>query len=118
MESLHHYPRGIHGTALLLLRCSVTALLLMEAQKQGIFVEPSIGALLVGAIGVGLSLGIVTALCGIAVVVGGLVLLVSHHATVSGVCIVMLLLCGVIAMMGPGAYSVDSVLFGRRRVVL
>jgi hypothetical protein len=118
MESWHQYARGLKGIALLLLRGSVAALVLMEAQKQGLFTEPSAGAILLGAIGVGLGLGILTALCSITSVVGGLILLVSHHVTLSGLFIVTLILCSVIAILGPGAYSVDSVLFGRRRVVL
>ena len=118
MESWHNYSRGVNGVALLLLRGAVTALLLLEAQREVAFSAPSAVTFIVGAIGVGLSLGILTAICGVAAIAGGVMLLFGGHVAASGVGIITLILCGVVSMMGPGAYSLDCVIFGRRRIVL
>jgi hypothetical protein len=74
--------------------------------------------LVVAAIGVGLCLGILTGVCAIAAIAGGVSLLMTGHMTSSESGIVTLLLCLVVSILGPGAYSLDCVLFGRRKVVL
>jgi hypothetical protein len=112
------YPRGRNGIALLLLRTSVVALLMFEAQDQSLFIEHSIIAIVVGMIGVGLGIGIFTSLCGVVAIVAESVLFLTGRANASVVWAVTLILCAVISMMGPGAFSMDCALFGRRRVVL
>ncbi len=74
--------------------------------------------LVAGIIGIGLCLGILTGLCAIAAIAGGVSLLVTGHIAGSYSGIVTLCLCSVVSMLGPGAYSLDCILFGRRKIVL
>jgi hypothetical protein len=118
MESLYQYPRNLKGIALLLLRLSVATLLLLDAYANGLFLVPSALGILLSLIGVGLSIGILTPLCGIAGSIEEITLLLSGRISMPGYCVVSLVLCLVVAIIGAGAYSLDGVLFGRRRVVL
>jgi hypothetical protein len=118
MLNSHDCRRGIPGIALLVLRASVAALIMIEAQHQHLFSAPSIVTILLGAIGVGLGLGILTALCGVAAIVAGISLLLTGHVGPSNSGMVALALCLVVSILGPGVYSLDCLLFGRRRIVL
>jgi hypothetical protein len=118
MVGCHDCTRGLRGLALFLLRMSVTAMILIEAEGQHLFAEPSIVTILIGVIGVGLSLGFFTAPCGVAAILGGISLLLTGHIAASGPGIVTLFLCATVSMLGPGVYSLDCTLFGRRKIVL
>jgi hypothetical protein len=118
MLSWYDCTRGIRGVALLVLRTSVAAHILIEAQRQHLSAEPSIITILLGALAVGLSLGILTAVCGGAAILGGISLLMTAHIEASECCIVTLFLCAAVSILGPGVYSLDWILFGRRRVIL
>jgi hypothetical protein len=93
-------------------------LILIGAQGQHLFAAPSIATLVVAAIGVSLCLGILTGVCAIAAIAGGVSLLMTGHITSSDSGIVTLLLCLVVSILGPGVYSLDCILFGRRKIVL
>jgi hypothetical protein len=118
MLSWYDCARGIRGVALLVLRTSVAAHILIEAQRQHLFAEPSVVTILLGTLGVGLSLGILTAVCGLAAILGGISLLLTGHIGASECGIVTLFLCAAVSILGPGVYSLDWILFGRRRVIL
>lgn len=118
MVGWYDSTRGIRGAALLVLRTSVAVHILIEAQRQHLFAEPSIVTILLGILGVGLSLGILTTLCGIVAILGGVSLLLTGHIGASDCGIVTLFLCASVSILGPGVYSLDWILFGRRRIVL
>jgi hypothetical protein len=111
------FPRGLPGVALLLLRASVALALLLESfgHRQG---------LSVWAVGVALLLAL--ALCAgyLTPIAAGLVFVA--HALVwsflevasAPVAAIVALNAVALAFLGPGAYSVDSYLFGRRVVVI
>ena len=117
VESLYRYPRGIVGFALLLLRGSVGILLLANGCSEIFATNLSIVSLIRLIVSLGFCLGLFTPLLGIIAAAISLWPLLSAHMTLSLVPIAALILSIAIAILGPGAYSVDALLFGRRRVV-
>lgn len=114
------FPAGAPGAALLLLRLSVAAhasvecvLVLQNANDLPIWAGSTV--LLVAAI---LGLGYLTPIVSLLSASAG-ALLSLHLGMLPNADSVFLLIDGiVVAMLGPGAYSVDARLFGRRVVVL
>jgi hypothetical protein len=111
------FPTGLPGLALLLLRGSVAIALLVEAFSHHDVLS---GWMRAGAIliSVALSVGYLTPIVAVmALVAHGLIwssLGVGSAATAT----VIALNAAALALLGPGAYSVDSYRFGRRVVVL
>ncbi len=118
MLSSHEYTRGTRAAALFVLRMSLAALILLEAERQHLFVAPSILTILLGGVAVGLCLGILTSTCGLFALIGGVSLLATGHLIATEFGLVTLLLCPVVSILGPGVYSLDCALFGRRKIVL
>jgi hypothetical protein len=119
------FPAGWPGAGLLLLRTTLG--LTLVTQSAGYFVNwhdlgslTRLVALLAGVSGVSLSVGYVTPFAG---VVGGVVtvnsamsypsLFDTRLATVLAISIAVAILC-----LGPGAFSIDARLFGRREIVI
>ena len=113
------FPPGGPGFGLLLLRISVAAtFVLSAANRTGI---SSIHPLLVGALLVSLCLttGVLTPYLSFIVCVYALVNLFSAGSYLDELVLASLLLsAAALALLGPGAYSVDARLFGRRVVVV
>ena len=113
------FPPGGPGIGLLLLRISVAATsVLVVADRTGF---ASIHALFLGAmlVSLGLTIGLLTPYLSFVVCVYGLVSLFgagSHLAEL--VSASLFLSAAALALLGPGAYSVDARLFGRRVVVV
>lgn len=111
------FPRGLPGLALLLLRVSVATALLVEIHSHRRDLSGWIQAAAI-LISVASSAGYLTPI----VAVMGLV----FHALIwcglgigsAAVAIMISLDAIALALLGPGAYSVDSYRFGRRVVVL
>lgn len=106
------FPEGGPGVGLLLLRLSVALSLLLH---------PSGGALARGVLtlpAIGLCLGVLTPLlavvCGLYACYG---LLVMGGATLPEA-VGALLAASALALLGPGAYSLDARLFGRRVITV
>jgi len=116
VESLYRYPRGIVGFALLLLRGSVGILLLSNGCAEILTTNLSIVSLIRLVVSLGFCLGLFTPVLGIIAVAICLLPLFSAHMTLFLVPAAALILSIAIAILGPGAYSVDALLFGRRRV--
>ena len=99
--------------ALLLLRISVVAFLItVGVHYNGSFYGLILAAILL--ISISLLIGFLTPfLCGIAValVIGKMV--INPQAS-SVVCVIAIANAVALALLGPGAYSLDSKLFGRR----
>lgn len=117
MEALYRYPRGVVGFALLLLRIAAGILLLANGCSE-ILRNPSTVSLVRLFVGLGLCLGLFTSFLGIIAVILSLWALFWPHTSLSLVQVATLILSLAIVILGPGAYSVDALLFGRRRVIL
>jgi hypothetical protein len=111
------FPQGGPGVGLLLLRVSVAAVLLINAANLG---GLSLSLLIAGAslISISLSVGFLTPYlsviaCGFAVAT----LLIGPHSC-NPLYVFPILDAGAVTLLGPGAYSVDAKLFGRRVTVV
>ena len=113
------FPPGGPGIGLLLLRISVaTRFVLIVANQTGFF---SIHLLSVGALLIALSLiiGLLTPYLLFVVCVYALVNLFGASSRLDELLLASLFLnAAALALLGPGAYSVDARLFGRRVVVV
>jgi hypothetical protein len=111
------FPQGGPGVALLLLRVSVVAFLIIVAANYN---GSSNRLLLVGAsiMSISLSIGFLTPfLCVIvvALLIGNII--VNPQAS-SVLCVIAIANAAALGLLGPGAYSLDSKLFGRRVTIV
>jgi hypothetical protein len=118
MGSLHQYPRNFGGVALLLLRSSVGLLLLCSVHAGRPNAASSLLMIVATVMCIGLGVGILTQVLSATALMCGLVLLCTVPTYLSMVSVVTLLLCTATAILGAGAYSLDGVLFGRRRIII
>jgi hypothetical protein len=118
MDSLHRYPRNLAGLALLLLRASVGLLLLANVHGETLLTNPDIVAIVAATLCFGLCLGIFTPLLSSLAFLGGIGYIIWLPAGPLLIGLVTLLLCVSTAILGAGAYSIDGILFGPRRVIL
>ena len=111
------FPQGGPGVALLLLRISVVSFLIVIAVNyNGPYHRLVFAA--VSLISIGLLIGLlIPFLCAIAVafVIGDM--LIHAHAN-PVICVIAIANTVALALLGPGAYSLDSKLFGRRVTVV
>jgi uncharacterized membrane protein YphA (DoxX/SURF4 family) len=110
------FPTGAPGIALLLLRISLAAAVLDGGPSCLELRPPKLVCLALAGLGVLLCLGLVTPI--ISAILCGIELVVFFAG--AGEWRFFLLVCPTavaLAMLGPGAYSVDAKLFGRREVV-
>jgi apolipoprotein N-acyltransferase len=111
------FPGGLPGLALLALRSSVAFALLIDNFDRGPELSgwlKGAGVLLAGALWVGYLTPVV------AIMALMLHVLIWLHLGFTSLFLASVVLVDalVLALLGPGAYSVDSYLFGRRMVVL
>ena len=107
------FPQGGPGIALLLLRISVVALLV----TVGVYYNGSFYRLILAAIllvSISLLIGFLTPfLCAVAAVLVIGKMIINPQAG-SVLCVIAIANAVALALLGPGAYSLDSKLFGRR----
>ena len=112
------FPAGLPGIALLLLRLSVAAMLFIEPTGRWLWPAPTwlliAGVIAVIAVSVGFLTPLFALVCGLLKVCA----LSSAAQIVAPLVILALLLAAALAMLGPGAYSLDARMFGRRVVLL
>src|SRR5262245_5127771 len=112
------FPQGGPGVALLLLRVSVVANLILNPVISQCLLSNRLffaGAVLVSAFVI---IGFLTPAVSAAVGTAAIACLVTGLHSFSLVHGVSVLDAGALALLGPGAYSLDSWLFGRRVTVL
>jgi hypothetical protein len=111
------FPQGGPGVALLLLRISVvTFLIVIAVNYYGSYHGLVLASVLL--ISVSLLIGFLTPyLCPIAIllVIGNMII---NPNTSSIICVIAIANAVALALLGPGAYSLDSKLFGRRVTVV
>jgi uncharacterized membrane protein YphA (DoxX/SURF4 family) len=121
------FPRGLPGIGLLVLRLAIGAKPVVEASScllhpQGLKLEVSLLSLLVLGAGTFIVLGFLTQLvAGVSVLAGAGVYLwhpawASCFLNLSGLDMIVVALA--IALLGPGAISLDAYFFGRRKIVI
>lgn len=111
------FPRGRSGLGLLIVRATVAAVILIIASAH--LVNGAFGALSVLLMGLAIliGLGLFTSLVSMLAAVLILALtLVSHSEPILGTTLAAL--SAAVALMGGGAYSIDGLLHGRRRIIL
>lgn len=111
------FPQGGPGLALLLLRISVAATFFIEAvHRYGMSSSYFLfaGVLLIST---SLTIGLMTPLLSVVVGVSAAVSLVINLRT-DLVLVSLILNSTALALLGPGAYSLDARMFGRRVVVV
>jgi hypothetical protein len=111
------FPTGAAGVALVLLRLSVSALLVANVvlSEDPILHMWELTGL--GLLGVSLCLGVFTPVASILTCLIEITALSDLKQLGVTHFIVSILIAASLAMLGPGAYSVDARMFGRRLVV-
>ena len=106
------FPSGLAGVGLLLLRLSVASLIVAMVYLNSTPKWPdTCVAILAVALLAGLFTRFAAALCAALV----MLFVLRHHDSVADVVIVLHAASAIaVALLGPGAFSVDAYLFGRR----
>jgi hypothetical protein len=115
------FPQGRPGVALLLLRISLAATLLVSlAKRPDVSSAPLLFAaiLVVCLVSVSLSVGFLTPLLSIIAGVAVIANLLIDFNLGNFICLFSIVNAAALALLGPGAYSVDARLFGRRVIVI
>jgi len=112
------FPAGAPGIALLLLRLSVAAMLFIDPAGR-VFWPASLWLAVVSlvaaiAVAAGFLTPILALICGALKVCA----LIGSAYGIAPLIVLALLLSFAVAMLGPGAYSLDAKMFGRRVVLL
>ena len=121
------FPHGLPGIGLLVLRLAIGAKLLIEASscmldQQGLKLGVCLLCLFVLGIGTSFVVGFLTqVVAGVSVLAGAAVYLwhpawLSTFLNLPGLDTIGVALA--IALLGPGAISLDAYLFGRRKIVI
>lgn len=112
------FPAGAPGIALLLLRLSVAAMLFIDHAGNVSWPAPSWLSIVSVIAALAMAAGLLTPL--LALICGALKIwaLIGTAHSLTPLIVLALLLSLAVAMLGPGAYSLDAKMFGRRVVLL
>ena len=112
------FPAGAPGIALLLLRVSVAAMLFIDPAGRVSWPAPIWLTVVSLVAAIALATGFLTPI--LALICGALKVyaLIGTAHGIAPLLVLALLLAFAVAMLGPGAYSLDAKMFGRRVVLL
>jgi hypothetical protein len=112
------FPSGTVGAALLLFRISVTASLLLDGTLRGTLVTSIWVAAVFAVPALALCLGFLTPyVCGLVCL--GEIGVLWFTGTPNGLHLeISIVNSALLAVLGPGAYSIDARVFGRRLITL
>ena len=112
------FARGWPGAGLLLQRVIAAALLLYSSIVQILHTTHALSIIpqmTAAAAGLLLLLGLWTPLAGVVVAISELAIVISHRPD-PWLYVLLATLGATLAMIGPGAWSIDARLFGRKQV--
>lgn len=112
------FPQGGPGIALLLLRFSVTGVFLFRFWAHLASTVPQWIFFVVCLFSLSLCVGLFTPLLAVLVCLIGIYSLIHTGVGTALINLCATLDAGALALLGPGAYSVDALLYGRRVVVV
>lgn len=112
------FPEGRAGIALVLMRISVSATLLIYALAQFPAPLPQWQCLALIVLSACVGIGLMTPLFSVLSCIVGLARLLGWGETPVSIDVLSTLNAAALALLGPGAYSLDARLFGRRVVML
>ena len=111
------FPRGAAGLGLIVLRLCCASAILALAADPGESATPTWAGVGLGCLALSLLVGALTPIaCTVGAVVEALILVHGHEAD-PGRAALALLATVALGLIGPGAYSIDAKLFGRRRIM-
>ncbi len=112
------FPNGWPGCGLLILRIAAGSLLLTQGVARSI---PEARGAAIATAGIGVAAGFLMLIglwtpvsCGLAIVAESWLLITSDIAPQPA--ILLISISAAVAMLGPGSWSIDAILFGRRRL--
>ena len=111
VTQLSIFPSGARGAALLLLRISAAALIVLFLIRRQLSPWSVAGCLVIAS---ALLAGFCTRLAALACAVLATAAFLSIHGTLSWLMALQALNATALAILGAGAYSFDAALFGRR----
>ena len=112
------FPQGGPGVALLLLRISVAAIFLKNAANQSAVASSHLLFVGIWLVFISLSIGFLTPYMSVIACVYAIANLLIDSQSGNLRCVLSIFDAAALALLGPGAYSVDARLFGRRVVVV
>lgn len=112
------FPAGRPGLALLMLRVALAVMLLEGVAGPFIRLGSAWFLLAPAAVAIALALGLLTPVVSALCILLEVTTWVTSAMAIEAVHVCAVLVALSLSMLGPGAYSLDARLFGRRQVIL